>query len=86
MVLNKFVKSFSKNDSTYRPHQKPDSIIQYMYAKSHHPPHKINQIPPPPTPPPPPQKKKCLSQLSSDEVTFTESAPFCEDKLHQFGY
>ena len=49
---------------------------------------------------PPPKKKKQktktktgktekhLSQLSSNEVTFTfsESAPFYEDKLHQPGY
>ena len=30
--------------------------------------------------------EKCLSQLSSNEEIFNKSAPFYEDKLHQYGY
>ena len=66
------------NDGTYRPYQKPDNIIQYIYVESNHPPNTIKQIPK--------TIKKCISQLFSNEEIFSESAPFYEDKLHQSGY
>ena len=70
--------TFNLNDGTYRPYQKPDNIIQYMHVKSNLFPNTIKQI----------SKtiEKRLSQLSSNEEIFNESAPFYEDKLHQSGY
>ena len=65
------------NDGFYRPYQNPHNIIQYLHAKSNHPPNIINQIPK--------ANKKRLSQLSSNEEIFNESAPVYEDKLHQSG-
>ena len=65
--------TFNLVDRIYRPYQKPDNIIQYI-----HPPNIIKQIPK--------TTEKRLSQLSSNEEIFNESAPFYEDKLHQSGY
>ena len=55
-----------------------DTIIQYIHVESNHPPNIINLIPK--------TIEKRLSQLSSSEEIFNESAPFYEDKLHQSGY
>ena len=77
-VLNYLNVTFNLNDGTYRPYQKPDNIIQYIHVESNHPPNIIKQIPK--------TIEKRLSQLSSNEEIFNESAPFYEDKLHQSGY
>ena len=53
-------------------------IIQHIHVESNHPPNIIKQIPK--------TIEKRLSQLSSSEEIFNESAPFYEDKLHQSGY
>ena len=65
--------SLNLNDGTYRSYQKPDNIIQYIHVESNHPPNIIKQIPK--------TIEKRLSQLSSSEEIFNESAPFYEDKL-----
>ena len=70
--------TFNLNGGTYRPYQKPDNMIQYIHMESNHPPNIIKQIPK--------KIEKCLSQLSSNEEIFSESAPFYGDKLHQSGY
>ena len=72
-IANHLDVTFNGNDSTHRPYQKPDNIIQYIHVESNHPPNTIKQI----------RKtiEKRLSHLSSNE-----SAPFYEDKLHQPGY
>ena len=77
-VVNYLDVTFNLNDGTYRPYQKPDNIIQYMHVKSNLFPNTIKQI----------SKtiEKRLSQLSSNEEIFNESAPFYEEKLHQSGY
>ena len=70
--------TFNFNDGIYRHYQKPNSIIQYIHVESNHPPNIIKQI----------SKtiEKRLSQLSSIEEKFNESAHFYEDKLQQSGY
>ena len=60
--------TFNLNDGTYRPYQKPDNIMQYIHVESNHPPNIIKQIPK--------TIEKRLSQLSSNEEIFNESAPF----------
>ena len=70
--------TFNLHDGTYRPYQKPDNIIQYTHVESNHPPNIIKQIPK--------TVEKRLSQLSSNEKIFNESAHVYEDKLHQSGY
>ena len=77
-IVNYLDVTFNLNDVTYRPYQKPDNIIQYIHVESNHPPSIIKQIPK--------TIEKRLSQLSSSEEIFNESAPFYEDKLHQSGY
>ena len=77
-IVNYLDVTFNLNDGTYRPYQKPDNIIQYIHVESNHPPNIIKQIPK--------TIEKRLSQLSSSEEIFNESAPFYEDKLHQSGY
>ena len=77
-IVNYLGVTFNLNDGTYRPYQKPDNIIQYIHVESNHPPNIIKQIPK--------AIEKRLSQLSSSEEIFNESAPFYEDKLHQSGY
>ena len=69
---------FNLNDGTYQPYQKPDNITQYIHVKSHHSPDIIKQI----------FKtiENGLSQLSSNEQIFDESAPFCKNKLQQSWY
>ena len=76
-VVNYLDVTFNLNDR-YQPYQKPDNIIQCIHVESNHPPTIIKQNPK--------TIKKSLSQLSSNEEIFNESAPFYEDKLHQFGY
>ena len=72
-IVNCFDFTFHLNVRTYRPYQKPDSKIQQTHFESNHPPN-IN-------------KKtlktieKRLSQVSSNEEIFSESAPFYEGKL-----
>ena len=77
-VVNYLDVAFNLNDDIYRPYQKPDNIIQYIHVESNHPPNIIKQIPK--------TIEKRLSQFSSNEDIFNESAPFYEDKLHQSGY
>ena len=77
-IVNYLDNTFNLNDGTYRPYQKPDYKIQYIHVESNRPLNISKQI----------SKtiEKHLSQLSSNEEIFNESAPFYEDKLHQSGY
>ena len=77
-IVNYLDVTSNLNDGTYRYYQKPSNIIQYIHVESNHPPNIIKQIPK--------TIEKRLSQFSSDEDIFNESAPFYEDKLHQSGY
>ena len=77
-IVNYLDVTFNLNDSTYRPYETLDNIIQYIYDESNHPPNIIKQIPK--------IIEKRFSQLSSNEEIFNESAFFYEDKLHQSGY
>ena len=76
-IVNYLDNTFNLNDGTYRPYQKPDYKIQYIHVESNRPLNISKQI----------SKtiEKRLSQLSSNEEIFNESAPFYEDKLHQSG-
>ena len=67
--------TFNLNDVTYRPYQRPDNIIQNIHVEFNHPQNITKQIPK--------TIEKHLSQLSSNEKIFNESAPFYEDKLPQ---
>ena len=69
-IVNYLDVTFNLNDSTYRPYQKPDNVIQYIHVESNHPPIIIKQIPK--------IIEKRLSQLYSNEEVFHESAPFYE--------
>ena len=77
-IVNYLDVTFNLNDGTYGPYRKSDNIIQYIHVESNHPLNIIKQI----------AKiiEKHLSQLSSNEEIFNESAPFYEEKLHQSGY
>ena len=77
-IVNYLDVTFDLNDGTCRPYQKSGNIIQYIHVKSNHPPNIIKQIPK--------TIEKSLSQLSSSEEIFNDSAPFYEDKLYQSGY
>ena len=77
-IVNYLDVTSNLNDGTYRYYQTPSNIIQYIHVESNHPPNIIKQIPK--------TIEKRLSQFSSDEDIFNESAPFYEDKLHQSGY
>ena len=77
-IVNYLDVTFNLNDGTYRSYQKPGNIIQYIHVESNHPPNIIKQIPK--------TIEKRLSQLSSNEEIFSESAPFYEGKLHRSGY
>ena len=66
-------------DGTFRPYHKPDDQIQYIHKESNHP-------------PPPPQNiikhipasiETRLSNLSSTEIIFKESATHYENNLRQ---
>ena len=76
-IVNYLDVTFNLNDGTYQSYQNPDNIIQYIHVESNHP-QNIKQIPK--------TIEKHLSQLSSSEEIFNESAPFYEDKLHQSTY
>ena len=76
-IVNYLDVTFNLNDSTYRPYQKSDNIMQYLHVESNHLPNIVKQIPK--------TIEKCLFQLSNEEI-FSESVPFYEDKLHQPGY
>ena len=77
-VINYLHVTLNLNNGTYRPYQKPDNIIHYIHVESNDPPNIIKQIPK--------TIEKRLSQVSSNEKIFNESAPLYEDKLHQSGY
>ena len=77
-IVNHLDVTFNLSDGSNRPYQKPENIIQFIHVESNHPPNIIKQIPK--------IIEKRLSQLSSSEKIFNESAPFYEDKLHQSGY
>ena len=77
-IVNYLDITFNLNDGTYRPYQKPDNLIQYIHVESNDLPNIIKPVPK--------TIRKCLSQLSSNEDIFNESAPFYEDKLQQSGY
>ena len=77
-IVNYLDVTSNLNDGTYRYYQTPSNIIQYIHVESNHPPNIIKQIPK--------TIEKRLSQFSSNEDIFNESAPFYEDKLHQSGY
>ena len=66
-VVNYSDVTFNLNGGTYWPYQKPGNIIQYIHIESNHPPNIIKQIPK--------TIEKRLSQLSSNEEIFNESAP-----------
>ena len=67
-IVNYLDVTFNLNDGTYRPYQKPDNIILCIHVESNHPPNIIKQIPK--------TIEKRLSQLSSNEEIFNESATF----------
>ena len=63
-VVNYLHVTFNLNDGTYRPYQKPDNIIQYIFVESNHLPNIIKQIPK--------TIEKRFSQLASNEEIFNE--------------
>ena len=77
-IVNYLDIPFNLNDGTYRPYQKSDNIMQYMYVESNHPPIIMKQI----------LKtiEKRFFHLSSTEEIFNEPAPFHGDKLQQSGH
>ena len=70
--------TFNLNDGSYKPYQKPDSVIQYINVQSNHPANIIKQI----------LKtiEKRISDHSSSERIFKEAVPFYEKALKESGY
>ena len=66
------------NDGSFRPYHKPDEIFQYINKKSKHQPNLIEHLPS--------SIEKWLSNNSSDENKFKETAISYEDTLNKAGY
>ena len=66
------------NNGSFRPCHKPDDIIQYINKESNHPSNLIKHLPA--------SIEKRLSNNSSDEKIFKESAIYYEDTLNNAGY
>ena len=77
-IVNYLDVTLKLNDGSFRPCHKPDDIIQYINKESNHPPnlikHLLSSI------------EKRLSNDSSDEKIFEESAIYYEDTLNKASY
>ena len=70
--------TFNLNNSTYQPHTKPNSTLQYVHRESNHPPITTKNIPA--------GINKRLSSLSSDKASFDKAAPPYQKALDEGGY
>ena len=70
--------TFNLRDGTYKPYHKPDKKITYINVQSNHPPNIIKQLPK--------TMEQRLSNNSSNETIFNESAPLYEKALSEAGY
>ena len=66
------------NDGTFKPYHKPDDEIQYIHTESNHPPSIIKHLPA--------AIEKRISNLSSNEKIFHESAIYYKGNLQKSGY
>ena len=70
--------TFNLNNRTYQPYRKPNDETTFIYIESNHPPSIIKQVPI--------ALEKHLSQLSSNENIFNQTAPYYEQVLQKSGY
>ena len=72
-IVNFLDVTFDLNNGKYRPYRKPNDDPLYINRYSNHPPSIIRQLPT--------SINKRIALLSSDEQTFTESAPAYQNAL-----
>ena len=60
------------------PYTKPNNILQYLHAKSNHPPVVLRNIPT--------GVNKRLSEISSNEEIFNNAAPIYQKALDESGH
>ena len=77
-IVNYLEVTLNPNDGSFRPCHKPHDIIQYINKESNHPPNLMKHLPS--------SIKKRLSNNSSDEIIFKESAIYYDDTLNKAGY
>ena len=77
-IVNYLDVTLNLNNGSFKPHHKPDDIIQYINKESNHPPSIIEHLPA--------SIKKRLSNNSSDEKMFKGAAIYYEDTLNKAGY
>ena len=77
-IVNYLDVTLNLNDGSFRPCHKPDDVIQYINKESNYPPNLIKHLPA--------SIEKRLSNNSSDEKIFKESAIYYEDTLNKAGY
>ena len=70
--------NFNFTGSSYRPFNKTNNEINYMYKQSNHPPSIIRQLPL--------SIKRRLSKLSSNEKILNDSIPTYQEVLIKAGY
>jgi hypothetical protein len=72
-IVNFLDVTFDLNNGKYRPYRKPNDDPLYINRYSNHPPSIIRQLPT--------SINKRIALISSDEQTFTESAPAYQNAL-----
>ena len=72
-IVNFLDVQFNLNNSTYQPYRKPDNTPVYINKKSNHPPVVLKQLPK--------SIAKRISDISSDENIFCNSAPIHSKRL-----
>ena len=77
-IVNYLDVTLNLQDGSFRPCDKPDDIVQYINKESNHPPNLVKNLPA--------STEKRLSNKSSDEKIFQESAIYYEDTLNITGY
>jgi hypothetical protein len=77
-VVNYLDVQLNLNDHTFRPYRKPNNNPVYVNKESNHPPNIINELPD--------SINRRLSDISSNETIFKNSAPLYEDALKSSGY
>ena len=70
-IVNYLDVTFNFNDGSYRPYQKPDSMIQYIHVEYCHPPNIIKQIPKTSSPSSPLIKKYSMNQHPSMKLNYS---------------
>ena len=77
-IVNYLDVTLNLNNGSFKPYHKPDDIIQYINKESNHPLSIIKHLSA--------STEKRLSNNSSDEKIFKETAIYFEDTLNKAGY